>query len=418
MTSQRIVIIGAGISGLSAAWLLQRTHQVILLEKETRLGGHTHTHERDDPSAPGGRLALDTGFLVHNDCTYPLLIRLFNELGVERLDSDMSFGVTSRRPDFEYSTRNLNGLFAQRRNLWRPAHYRFVAEILRFNRIATQSLSQPAQFTTLGDFLDAHNFRGEFLDRFLFPMASAVWSAATSTLRAFPAETLIRFFYNHGILSVTDHPTWKVVRGGSARYIDRMRETSTFEVRTGCAPVRIVRMPDGVRVDLGSGEVLLADHVVFACHGDEVLPLLADATPAEQRVLSAFRTSVNETWLHTDRTFLPRRQAAGASWNALLGERDDACLTYDLNRLQRLQSTTQYCVTLNPPRPIDDRHVIAHMTYRHPLYTHAAIEAQQRWHEISGVHRAHFCGAYWFYGFHEDGLRSAVRVAAHLGVTW
>lgn len=416
MTS-RVIVIGAGIAGLSAAWLLSRRYQVTLIERERRLGGHTHTHVVPDTSAASGVVHLDTGFLVHNDRTYPLLVRLFRELGVERLDSDMSFGVSSRHPDFEYSTKNLNGLFAQRTNLWRPSHYRFVSEILRFNRVATASLSQPLSNVSLGDFLDAHNFRGDFLERFLYPMASAVWSAATSTLRAFPAETLIRFFYNHGMLSVTDHPTWKVVRGGSARYIDRILETASIDVRTDVSPSSVTRTADDVRVDL-PGDALRADHVVFACHGDEVLPMLTDATPVERDVLGSFSTSVNDTWLHTDRSFLPRRQAAGASWNALLGERDEACLTYDLNRLQRLQSPTQYCVTLNPPRPIDERHVLARMTYRHPLYDRAAIDAQARWSQVSGVHRAHFCGAYWFYGFHEDGLRSAVRVANHLGVTW
>lgn len=416
---RRIAVVGGGIAGLSAGWLLAKQHDVVLLEQNSRLGGHTHTHDIPDAHVPGGIVRLDTGFLVHNNRTYPLLVRLFNELGVECIDSDMSFAVSGRAPDFEYSSRDLNGLFAQRSNLWRPGHYRLLSEILRFNREAPRLLTHPgADRISLGDFLDSHKFTGEFLERFLFPMASAVWSAALPTLRGFPATTLIRFFHNHGMLSATDNPVWRVVRGGSATYIPGLLQAPGLTVRTSTTPTRVVRTAGGVRIDIADQPALDVDDVVFACHGDQVLPLLADATDAERRVLSAFTTSVNDTWLHTDASFLPRRRAARASWNVLIGERDEACLTYDLNRLQRLQTPTQYCVTLNPPRPIATDRVLARMTYTHPLFTREAVDAQSRWAEISGRHRAHFCGAYWFYGFHEDGLKSAVRVARTLGVTW
>lgn len=416
---KRIAVIGGGIAGLSAAWLLSRRYDVRLFEKADRLGGHTHTHAIADPDVPGGVVHLDTGFLVHNNRTYPTLLKLFDELGVERLDSDMSFGVSCRDPDFEYSSRDLNGLFAQRSNLWRPGHYRLLAEILRFNREAPRLLAHPgADDITLGDFLDSHKFSGEFLERFLFPMASAVWSAAWPTLRGFPATTLIRFFHNHGMLSATDNPVWRVVRGGSSAYIPRLLAAPNLSVHTSAAPARVTRTAEGVRLEFADRAPVDADEVVFACHGDEVLPMLADASPLEHEILSAFTTSQNDTWLHTDHTLLPRRTAARASWNVLIGERDEACLTYDLNRLQRLETRTQYCVTLNPPRPIPDDRVLARMSYTHPLFTQAAVRAQDRWKEISGRNRIHLCGAYWFYGFHEDGIRSGVRVAESLGVAW
>lgn len=415
----RIAVIGGGIAGMSAAWLLSRRYDVHLFEKAARLGGHTHTHAIPDPDAPGGVVHLDTGFLVHNKRTYPLLLKLFDELGVERLDSDMSFAVSCRDPDFEYSSRDLNGLFAQRSNLWRPGHYRLLAEILRFNREAPRLLAHPrADDITLGDFLDSHKFSGEFLERFLFPMASAVWSAAVPTLRGFPASNLIRFFHNHGMLSATDNPVWRVVRGGSSAYIPKLLAAPNLTVHTSAAPGLVTRTPDGVRLQFADRPAFDAANVVFACHGDEVLPMLADASPLERDILSAFTTSHNDTWLHTDSRLLPRRPAARASWNVLIGERDEACLTYDLNRLQRLETRTQYCVTLNPPRPVEADRVLARMSYTHPLFTQSAVRAQGRWDEISGRNRIHLCGAYWFYGFHEDGIRSGVRVAQSLGVAW
>jgi len=413
---KRVAVVGAGISGLAAAWLLSRRYDVLLLERGSRLGGHTHTHHLDTPDGP---LALDTGFLVHNDRTYPLLVRLFAEIGVECLDSDMSFGVTDRRSGFEFSTRNLNGLFADRRNLIRPGHYRLLSEILRFNREARAFVDHGDADVTLGEFLDRHRFGGELIDRFLLPLGAAIWSAAPQTLRAFPALTLIRFFHQHGMITLLDHPRWRVVKNGSDSYIPKLLASPRITTWTEAAPRSVRRHPDGVELTFRNRPPTAVDEVVFACHGDDVLPMLADPTPTERDVLGAFRTTENEAVLHTDVSWLPRRESARASWNYLLGHAPGAAtVTYHLNRLQRLAARRDYCVTLNPPEPIEPYHLLRQMTYRHPLYTLESVGAQGLWADVSGPNHTHYCGAYWYYGFHEDGLRSAVRVAGALGVTW
>ncbi|MEZ5315884.1 MAG: FAD-dependent oxidoreductase [Vicinamibacterales bacterium] len=414
----RIAVVGSGIAGLSAGWLLARRHDVVLFEREPRPGGHTHTHHLETPD---GALALDTGFLVHNDRTYPRLVRLLAELGVGRADSDMSFGVTDPRTGFEYSTRDVNGLFADRRNLVRPGHYRLLLDILRFNRASRALAEAPDAGTlTLGEFLDQHRLRGEVLDRFLFPLAAAIWSAPTASIRSFPALTLVRFFDNHGMNTAFDHPTWKTIPGGCATYIPRLLDTAPrLTLETGTRVTSVRREADGVRLGIAGRPDLVADEIVLACHGDDVLPLLADPSPAEREVFGAFETSENQAWLHTDAAWLPRRPAARAAWNYRLGdEAGAATVTYHLNRLQGLRTATDYCVTLNPDAPIAPSRVLRQMTYRHPRYTRAAIAAQARWAEVSGVRRTHYAGAYWFYGFHEDGLRSGVRVANALGVPW
>jgi predicted NAD/FAD-binding protein len=412
----RIAVVGGGISGLGTAWLLARQHDVLVFEREPRLGGHTHTHRLDTPDGP---LAVDTGFIVYNDRTYPLLVRLFDAIGLARTDADMSFGVSDAATGFEYSTRTLGGLFADRRLLVRPAHYRFLLDILRFNRTARRALGAPdVDAWSLGEFCARHGFTGAVLDRYIAPLACAIWSASTTSIRDFPFATLARFFENHGMLNTLDHPTWKVVRGGSATYIPALVASPRIAVHLASAPSAVVRTPAGARLSFSDRPPVDVDEVVFACHGDEVLPILTDASARERAVLSAFQTTANRAVLHTDASFLPRRPAARAAWNYQIGAGPGATLTYDMNRLQGLPTTRQYCVTLNPGRPIDASQVLAEMDYTHPLYTAAAVRAQAQWAEISGRHRTHYCGAYWFYGFHEDGFRSAVRVAETLGVTW
>jgi predicted NAD/FAD-binding protein len=414
----RVAVIGGGISGLAAAYYLSRKHTVWLFEKEMRIGGHTNTVTVDTPR---GALPLDTGFLVFNDRTYPNLVRLFAELGVEGQPSDMSFSVACRKSGFEYSSRGLRGFFAQRGNAVRGRHYRLLAEILRFNRTARRLLDAPdADRWALGDYLDSHNFRGDFLHRYLFPMASAVWSAPRAAIRAFPALTLIRFFDNHGMLGVSTHPKWKVVRGGSRVYLHPIARPFVERISSGSRIVSVHRDRTGVTVAFAGRPQMRFDHVVFACHGDEVLPLLADPTEREREVFDVFQTSRNEVCLHTDGSLLPVRHGARASWNYRLGDGDGdggaATVTYHLNRLQSLDAAEDYCVTLNGNGSLNPERVLRRMIYRHPLYTREAIRAQSRWSEVSGVDRTHYCGAYWFYGFHEDGLNSALRVARTLGV--
>ena len=422
----RIAVIGSGISGLAAGYYLSRKHEVSLFEKEPRLGGHTNTVTVDSSRGP---IPIDTGFIVHNDRTYPNLVRLLRELGVETQPSDMSFAVSCHKTGFEYSSRGLNGFFAQRSNVFRPAQYRLLREILRFNRTAPALLEQPgAETATLGDFLDEGKYQTEFTERYLFPMASAVWSMSFDTIRSFPALTLIRFFDNHGMLGINSHPQWKAIRGGSRQYIPPLTAPYRDRIHSDADIASVARGDSGVtlifraRPSVGrlgnEAPPMTFDQVVFACHGDQILPLLESPSEHEREVLGNFATSLNATCLHTDSRLLPRRGRSRASWNYNLGldAQESVTVTYHMNRLQSLDTAEDYCVTLNADGAVDPAKILLQMFYEHPLYTRAALRAQERWGEISGQNRTHYCGAYWFYGFHEDGLNSALRVARALGV--
>jgi len=413
----RIAVVGSGISGMVAAYLLSRKHEVHLLEREARLGGHTHTHAIQTSR---GVTPIDTGFIVHNDRTYPNLVKLFRKLGVERQASDMSFGVSCQKTGFEYSSRGLGGLFAQKSNWLRLRHHRFLREILRFNREAPKVLGDPSGATmTLGEWTRANDFGEQFSRYYLYPMAAAVWSTSLEEIEDFPAVTLVRFFANHGFLGIDTHPQWYVVKGGSSQYIAPLTAPYRKRIRTGVHIAGVTRSADAVQVRYENGSEERFDEIVFACHGPQAIGLLADATPPERSVLGGFFTSRNETVLHSDETLLPTRPNARASWNYHVG-RDvrAATLTYHMNRLQNLPAPEPYCVTLNATGRIKPDRILREMTYFHPLMNLPAIRAQGRWREISGQNRTHFCGAYWFYGFHEDGLNSAIRVAQSLGVDW
>ena len=413
----RVAVIGSGIAGMAAAYMLSRKHEVHLLERQSRLGGHTHTHQIE---TSGGVLPIDTGFIVHNDRTYPNLVRLFRELRIDRLKSDMSFGVSCRKTGFEYSSRGLAGLFAQKKNYLRPAYYKFLKEILRFNRQARRVLDDPAgAMMTIGQFIQANDFSSDFGRYYLYPMAAAVWSTSLEEIESFPAVTLVRFFDNHGFLGINTRPQWFVVKGGSSRYVAPLTRSYADRIRVGVRISAVTRSGVGaiIRFDGGASESF--DEVIFACHAPQALALLADVSPQERSVLSGLTTSRNHALLHRDSRLLPQRPEARASWNYHLStDVRAATLTYDMNRLQNLPVPEHYYVTLNANGKVAEKSIVREMNYAHPLMTLPAIRAQGRWQEISGRNHTHFCGAYWFYGFHEDGLNSAIRVAQSLNAPW
>jgi len=424
-TPLTIAVIGAGVSGLVAAAELAARHDVVLYEAAGRLGGHAHTVEVEHE---GRRVPVDTGFMVYNETTYPELTRLFARLGVASRPSDMSFSVRSEASGLEYCGTSLATLFAQRRNLARPAFLRMLAEIVRFNRQAAE-LADAHPEMTLAELLEAGGFGRFFRDHYLVPMTAAVWSATAERALEMPASFLVRFFRNHGMLSVDDHLPWRTVVGGSVRYVEALAlegRSRGMEVLTGTPVDRIERLDGaGVRVvagdSTGSGSSRVVDRVVLAVHADRALALLAEPTTAELSVLGAFPYQRNEGVLHTDESILPRRRRARASWNYHVtgGERPrdaatGATLTYDLSRLQGLPGAVPLLLTLGRTARIDPRRMLGSFTWEHPVYTLAGVAAQARRPEISGADRVHYCGAYWRNGFHEDGVASGRAVVREI----
>jgi predicted NAD/FAD-binding protein len=413
----RIAVIGAGVSGLGAAYLLRRAHEVEVFEREPQPGGDVRTIEHFD----GGRqLALDTGFIVHNRHNYPLLTRLFGELGVRTQPAEMSFSVSCRRCALEYSGRRP---FAQRRNLADPRFLALLAEIGRWLRGAERTLERgAARERTLGRYVTEQRYSRRFRDHFLIPFASALWSSAPQRALDIPAEHALRFFANHGMLGLRRPGSWLSVSGGARSYVRALGARLDGRLCTS-APVRaVVRTPDGVELRTADDAVARFDQVVIATHADQALALLTDPSPDERRLLGAFPYVPNEAVLHTDEALLPRARTARASWNYRLDDCGDPpagpTVTYYLNKLQALDGERHYCVTLNRGREIAPEQVIARLDFRHPVYTLAALRAQAELGRLGGGRRTHFAGAYHGYGFHEDGLASGVRAAAALGVEW
>lgn len=410
-----IAIIGSGISGLTSAYLLNRRHEITLFEVSDWVGGHTHTV---DVTVDGQRYAVDTGFIVFNDWTYPNFIRLLGQLGVGFKPTEMSFSVTDPDSGLEYNGNNFNSLFAQRRNLMSPGFWGMLRDILRFNKEAQRDLEEQriAADTTLDQYLKAGGYGERFILHYIVPMGAAIWSMSMADMLGFPLQFFIRFFKNHGLLSVSNRPQWSVIEGGSSAYVAPLSASFKDKIRLNCPVTRVERDEDGVVIHSAAGSERF-DKVVFACHSDQALKLLAKPSSAEQSILGALPYADNEVVLHTDTRLLPVRKLAWASWNYRLGGPGHtlAAVTYDMNILQGIQSDTTFCVSLNQSAGISPNKVLAKFTYAHPQYSLAAVAAQARWDELDGAQHTWFCGAYWASGFHEDGVVSALRVARSLG---
>ena len=412
----RIAVVGAGIAGLGATWLLSREHEVVLFEAAGRLGGHTHTH---DVILGGERYAVDSGFIVFNPPNYPHLTRLFTELGVESQPTTMSFSVRNEGNDLEYNAGDLAGLFCQKRNLVSPRFWGMLLDLRRFYREAPALLAMPGDGPDLGDYLVEHGYGAAFVDDHLLPMVCALWSSPSRQAMRFPAKYLVQFMANHHMLQISDRPQWRVVRGGSSSYVRAMAATWRASVRLGATVNEVRRTPDAVEV-VSADAVERFDQVVLACHSDQALALLHAPTDTEREILGAIGYQSNDTVLHTDARVLPRDRRAWAAWNALVPAQDggECTVSYCMNLLQSLRAPEPLVVTLNRTEAIDPSKILARMRYHHPVYTRASVAAQARRGEINGRDRLWYAGAYWGWGFHEDGLRSAVEVAAGLGVRW
>jgi hypothetical protein len=410
----RIAVVGSGISGLASAWLLSREHEVTLFEADSHFGGHTHTH---DVEQQGRSYRIDSGFIVYNPTHYPLLTALFDWLGVASQPTTMSFSVHSESSGLEYNATTLDTLFCQRRNLVSPRFLGMLRELRRFYREAPALLLERDDGTTLGAYLEQHRYGAAFRDEHLIPMASALWSSPASRILDFPARYLVQFMANHQLLQVSDRPQWRVVQGGSASYVRALRARWPVRERLLCPVLSVRRHANHVQVQSSIGAERF-DQLVLACHSGQALALLADVTEREHSILGSIPYQANEAVLHTDATVLPVRRKAWAAWNAWLPRDSGAPCTvsYCMNLLQGIDSPEPFVVTLNRTAAIDPDKVLRRMRYDHPVYTSASRAAQARKPEIQGVRRTWFAGAYWGWGFHEDGVRSAVEVAAALGV--
>jgi predicted NAD/FAD-binding protein len=412
-----IAVVGSGISGMAAAWLLSQHHRITVYERENRLGGHTNTVE---VSTPAGPAPVDTGFIVYNERNYPNLTALFRHLDVPTKPSEMSFSVSLDDGALEYAGNNLGTLFAQPRNLLRPRFWAMLRDLLRFYRAAPYLLDDPGhEGLTLGAYLDRHGYSRAFIEDHLLPMAAAIWSSPVHAMRDHPAASFVRFCQNHGLLSLSGRPAWRTVDGGSREYVRRLTKSYASRVRLNSGVRSIFRKSDHVLIEDHAGRIARHEQVVMACHADEALALLGNPDPQETRLLGAFRYERNLAVLHADPGFMPRRRAVWSSWN-YLGERyrDDErelCVTYWMNRLQAIPEATPYFVTLNPHRSPKQGSIHASFLYDHPMFDTEAAKAQRLLWTLQGKRNIWFCGAYFGAGFHEDGLQAGLAVAEALG---
>ncbi|QBY03654.1 FAD-dependent oxidoreductase [Thalassotalea sp. HSM 43] len=408
---KRIAVIGSGISGLTSAWLLSQKHHVTVFEKNNYIGGHTATV---DVEVEGQSFAIDTGFIVCNDKTYPNFLKLLANIGVDKQETEMSFSVHNCQSKLEYNGHNLDTLFAQRRNILRPKFWSLIGEILRFNKACKLAFedNQHGMELTLGEFLQQQGFSEFFAEHYILPMGAAIWSSSLEQMNQFQFHFFVRFFHNHGLLNIADRPQWYVIPGGSRNYIEPLIAPFKDNIHLNADIDSIKRQQDKVTLLMADGSEQDFDEVILACHSDQALALLDDASDDEQRVLGNIPYSANDVVLHTDRALLPDRRKAWASWNYQLSANRDkpASVTYNMNILQGLETDITFCVTLNQNDDIDEAKILRKFVYHHPVFNVDSMQAQQQRDSICGQNRTHFAGAYWYNGFHEDGVRSAVDV--------
>lgn len=413
-TKPSLAVIGAGISGLSAAWLLRDAYDVTLFEAEHRAGGHADTQV---VTLDGQNVPVDTGFIVFNNTNYPNLVGFFKTLGIAAHDSNMSFGVSKNNAAFEYAGGELKQLFAQPSNILRPCFWKMVRDILRFNK-AAPALLATSSTESLGQYLEAHKYSQPFIEDYILPMGAAIWSSSVEGMKAFPAKSFIRFFVNHGLLQVNDRPQWRTVTGGSRVYVARVLQ-DLADVKLSAAVTAVQRTNDGILITTAKAQTKF-DQVVFACHADQALAMIQTPTDAEAAILGAIKFQDNEAVLHQDTKLMPVRKLAWSSWNYLSQGKPDqkaaVCLTYWMNLLQGMKTRLPLLVSLNPLLPIDPAKILLRKNYRHPQFNAAAMAAQEALPSIQGQDRLWFTGAWTCWGFHEDGIASAVRVANALGV--
>lgn len=408
----KIAIIGTGIAGNVVAYHLHKQHDISVFESNNYIGGHTHTH---DINVSDQRFAIDTGFIVFNYKTYPHFTQLLKTLNVDVQESSMSFSVKSDQTGLEYNGSTLNSLFAQRSNLLRPSFYRMIRDILRFNQEALALLNTEQANVPLGIYLQQNGYSDEFIKHYLIPMGAAIWSTSPKLMMDFPSGFFVRFFHNHGMLSVDDRPTWYVIKGGSKEYVKKLTAPFRDRIFTDYAVKSVSRSAEGVDLIFNNGDKQRFDQVFIATHSNQALEILSDASEAEKQILESIPYQKNQAVLHTDETLLPKRRLAWAAWNyhILPTSQEQVALTYNMNILQGLQSKSTFCVTLNNRQDIAEEKIIKTIDYEHPIFTPDGILAQQRQAEINGVNRTYYCGAYWRYGFHEDGVWSALNALEH-----
>jgi predicted NAD/FAD-binding protein len=412
----KIAVIGSGISGLTSAYLLSESHDVTVFEANDYIGGHTNTI---DIPLNGKVYPVDTGFIVFNLKTYPNFVKLLGRLGVTWQDSNMSFSVQCARTGIEFSPTSLNALFCQRKNLFNPSFYRMLRDVFRFRREARELLKGDDDRITLDQYLTQNRYSKAFIDHFIIPMGDSIWSADPLHFREFPARLFVEFFENHGILNIKNQPGWLVIKGGSNSYIEPMTRRFRDKIRLQCPVESVTRRDHGVTVKVRGQAPEAFDKVIIAAHSHQALAMLADPSDQEQEVLGNIRFQDNDAILHTDTALLPRRKVAWASWNYHVPKEDlgRVALTYNMNILQSLGAPREFCVTLNLSSAVDRAQVIREIPYDHPVYDPLSLAARKRRQAINGHNHTYFCGAYWYYGFHEDGVRSALDVCGHFGQT-